>query len=391
MAVHWNALLIFDQIFRTGNQQFADQYDLGTLFKVAYLHTDGRYTIEEIFRSTDPFFDVDLQPKADVSPLNFPDNLTCRALEECTAFLNQREFYANADALLDEAEIQSSSTEEMKALHGGRMESYREDPSQLYVACLDYFVDSNTGLDVNDTGALWALQVIIDLALNPPVPPFCDFESRFSRDAASSLTMADLIQLHPVSRFMLLVDAINAAAIPSDVMRATKDRVEFAEFGEKLCRNAGLPYPEHYLQNSPILDDSPSVWTSLVDSPSQYLKAHLLRHHKLSCDIRVHRPSSFAVPAHNLLYDQDFIPYVDLKRYSTLFLNPLQIISGTGYFSGIADEEYWKVLAAAGYNMALTSLLSPNGTFFNAGLPTDDLHFSMVEKARDSLISRLRN
>ena len=117
----------------------------------------------------------------------------------------------------------------------------------------------------------------------------------------------------------------------------------------------------------------------------------MLGHHERSCEIRHHRPSSFAAPSYNLLYDHDFISYVDAKGFSTLFLNPLQIVSGTGYFAGIADEDYWKILAAAGHNQALTSLMSPGGTFFDAGLPQDELHFTMVEKARESLINRLRS
>ncbi|WP_299961170.1 hypothetical protein [uncultured Roseobacter sp.] len=102
------------------------------------------------------------------------------------------------------------------------------------------------------------------------------------------------------------------------------------------------------------------------------------------------RPSAFAAPSTNLLYDPDFIPFLDAEGLQTLYLNPLQIVGGTGYFAGITDREYWSVLAAGSFNLALTSLLSPRAAFFDDGLPRDELHFAMVKKARDSLIARLR-
>lgn len=84
------------------------------------------------------------------------------------------------------------------------------------------------------------------------------------------------------------------------------------------------------------------------------------------------------------------MPYLTRNKLEPVFLDPLQIISGTGYFAGISEEEYWRVLGSASFAHSLSSLLSSGGAFFEAGLPCDELHRGMVTKMQDYLAGRLR-
>lgn len=392
MSRHWNALLAFDRKFRLGDEQFRPDMDLYDLFKVAFIHSDGNHTLEEIFQSDDPFFDCIAEGTAGQERTDlFPEDLSCRALEECAAFLNQREFYSNAASLWGSEGDLDQKQSEMSSLHDQRMQSYREDPSKLYVSCLDYFFDNNPDFDINDDSVLLSLLIIVDIALNPPLPPFCNLQNRFPVEGGVLFSDADLVQTHPVLRFALLVNAIKSVQMPKDTVAFLMDAPEYRTFVAALCKEAGLMDPHSYLvDNNPIAERTETIWSALDDSPSRYLKSHLLGHHERSVDARRHRPSVFAAPGHNLFYDKDLIPHLDASGMRTLFLNPLQIIEGSGYFDGVSEQEYWRVLAAAGHNLALTSLLSANGSFFSNGLPQDDLHFGMVEKARDSLVKRLR-
>lgn len=386
---HWNALLIFDQVFRLGNIGLAVGHDLSALFEIANLHASGQISIEEIFRSEDSRFNIDLESHGAGIVFGWPKNLTWRSLEECAASLHQREFYANADVLLEGIDDEENIRKDLTALHEGRMNEYERDPSRQYLSCLEYFFEKNPTFDAGDPSALLLLLVIIDKALNPPLPPF-HYGSQRSAGSGGSEMEFYLKRLHPVSRFIDLTEAVDVSDLPENPVALCRNATQYRALIERICVKAGLVDPHDYILENPITRLSGGIWSALDDSPSRFLKSHILHHNKRSSDLKKTHPSAFAAPSHNLLYDPEFIPFLNSGSLQTIFLNPLQIIDGTGYFSGISDKEYWGVIAAGGFNMALTSLLSPRGEFFGDGLPRDNHHFAMIEKARDSLIKKLR-
>ena len=391
LSTHWDALTIFDQIFRRSHPALSKKFDLRKLFKTAYLHTDGSYSREELFQSDEPYFSLSLpDQESSVSTLqNLAGTLSCRALEECAAFLNQREFYSNAEAIGNEAGAASGWSQRLEQLHSTRWETHLKDPSKLYSACIAYFCEENESLDINDTPVLLALLIIIDIALNPPLPPFASLEDRFVDVSQVLFSEGDLLQTHPVLRFMRLSQVVRTIGPPTEANIALFDAGFCKSYVDRLCRESGLMNPSRYLLDFPKADSGSFVWDDLEDSPLKHLKKLVLSHHLKGLSVRERWPLCFAAPAHHLLYLPAFKEFLTRDRLETVFIAPLQIISGAGFFAGIEEEEYWRVLRSAAFAHALSSLLCGQAQFYEDGLPRDDLHNATVKRAQADLVRRL--
>lgn len=392
VSAHWNALLVCDLVFRRGHPEMAAKFCLHDLLRVAYLHADGAYEVEHITRSPDPYFSAEVPSEADARPseiFSIFGKLSCRALEECSAVLNQREFYGNGHHTWGDGGIGKEMAARLEDAHRLRWEMHQKDPGRLYVACVNYFAEVNKDLDINDDGVLGVLFAIIDISLNPPLPPFCNLSPRFPKDGTNELRMGDLIQLHPVFRFIALVDALSTVGLPKGGNIVLQEPEAYNDYAARLCKAANLMDPRKYLFSNPIHERGSPIWRTIEDSPLTHVKNHVLSHHCRSTRIRRRQPSAFASPAHNLLYLPHFAERLEKNKLTSVLVAPMQLIEGAGYFSGITDNEYFNVLESVSYSEALSSFLRSPGSFASDGLPRDDAHRRWVERSQKILLDRL--
>ncbi len=384
---HWRALFALEKMMLEPKSSWIGHFAPIELFRLADLHLGGRASIAEIAIGDDPRFEVDKQGTDTGSmSLTVSAPLSCLALQEAAAFLNQREFYANSDTL--EAPNATDREREVAALHATIWNDHLDDPSGLYVDCIKYF-DGESGFDINEESALAALLAILDIALQAPVPPFAVFDDLFPASAPAKFKFEHLRLCHPVYRFTALVDALRATGLPRDAHAFLFDRRTYEKFCARLRRKAGLQSRALRVRADPIVEGNDGVWMTLPDSPLALVKNLVFAHHVSAARLRQTFPSSFAAPVANLLYSPNLRRHLTTERTESVFIAPLQIIDGVGWLSGIATDNYFDVLYSAAHGRALTSLLSNSGEYFQGGLPRDASHFAVVERAQRELERRL--
>ena len=364
---------------------------MASLLKLAYVHLDGEYALEEILQSEEALFrslrTLDERPTIDFVELT--GGLSCRSLEETAAFLRQREFYSNASLLNVLEGAEATWEDDLRVLHDTRWQGHLNDPTRLYSGCIEYFCTVNPDLDINDHDVLLTLLIVIDIALNPPLPPFANFGPRFDESGKDQFSDSDWIQIHPVLRFRQLTHAIKDIRPPDGTNSWLFDASVCSDFITRLCRQSGLMNLADYLTNNEVANPRGPVWRCLEDSPLSHLKRMVLTHHARARRIRKRWPLCVGAAAHHILYLPDLKDFLSRKKLESVFLAPLQMIAGTGYFSGIEESEYWKVLCASSHGRALASFLNSRSAFYEEGLPTDEMHHKMVSRTQDYLIARL--